>query len=477
MAQAQPASLAYPSGAGGMPLSATLHPPEMAQQPATGFTTHGIDPQTLHLLEQVRHIRQAGPQGYTDRHLAGDLTAAALGHIVPGWDPQHAQAYVQRAGAVGQMFNSILADHSLPADLKPQFDQLRFSVIKSTLQDASFFANPAHPVRGLVNELATLAANARATSLDTLKRIEELVGQIQTQFNVAADTVRKPREASPEPPNVAAFLEQQLEQNKSRRQSLIEQVRRVIAEELQLRTAGRKLPDAAIKLLHSGWAPMAARSLLQEGIGGAGWRNSLTRLDEILSALNPEPGHSRAPEQRLALLLALEEDFRTAGFAAPRSRELLEGLRGAIEELDDLRVQQEAEAAKAAAAAAPLAPLENRFEPPAGRVSPMPSDRSDEAPTLAPPDAAQLLELLIVPGAWFRIQDNQHKAQRWLKAVAYHPDRDCVAFAEFDGRNSVLLTKAAFLEELLAGRITPLDLSRLAQRSLRDYLAGLNPGS
>ena len=122
--------------------------------------------------------------------LGSDLAAAASGQIVPGWEAPRAYAYVQRAGAVGQMFNDLMQDPTLPAPLKPRFDQLRFSVIKSALRDSSFFADNRHPVRGLMNELTTLAASARASGMEALQRIEELVGQIQSQFDVAADEVR-----------------------------------------------------------------------------------------------------------------------------------------------------------------------------------------------------------------------------------------------------------------------------------------------
>jgi hypothetical protein len=66
---------------------------------------------------------------YGDSQLGADLVAAASGRIVPGWEAPRAYAYVQRASAVGQMFNELMQDPSLPAPLKPRFDQLRFSVI------------------------------------------------------------------------------------------------------------------------------------------------------------------------------------------------------------------------------------------------------------------------------------------------------------------------------------------------------------
>jgi hypothetical protein len=158
-----------------------------------------MDAATLNALRQMSATGSVlAPSGgggggggfYGDMQLSSDLAAAAQGRIVPGWESPRAYAYVQRAGVVGRMFNDILEDPTLPAPLKPRFDQLRFAVIKNALRDSSFFTDKQHPVRGLMNELTTMAAAARASGMEALKRIEDLVGQIQGQFDVAADSIR-----------------------------------------------------------------------------------------------------------------------------------------------------------------------------------------------------------------------------------------------------------------------------------------------
>ncbi len=286
----------------------------------------------------------SAPQGYAgvpahyygDVQLGTDLAAAASGQIVQGWDAPRAYAYVQRAGAVGQMFNELMQDPTLPAPLKPRFDQLRFSVIKSALHDSSFFADRQHPVRGLMNELTTLAASARTSGMEALRRIEELVGQIQGQFDVAADEVRT-QSALPSPVDektLEQFFAQQKEDARLRRQSIIERTRRVVAEELQLRTLSRKMPDAVWPMLNSGWAPLAALRLLKQGADSEGWRSEVDLLVRVLETTDPRRPAARSEGNVDALERELAQRFREIGMIEGRIDALLRSWRSGLEEVE-----------------------------------------------------------------------------------------------------------------------------------------------
>lgn len=328
-----------PAGAGMTNGTGMAHAPQgygFAQPPM-------MDAATLNALRSLgsRGLAQipAGANAagyYGDVQLGADLATAASGQIVPGWEAPRAYAYVQRAGAVGQMFNELMQDPTLPAPLKPRFDQLRFSVIKSALHDASFFADRQHPVRGLMNELTTLAAGARASGMEALRRIEELVGQIQGQFDVAADEVRT-QSALPGPVDektLNQFFAQQKEDARQRRQAIIERTRRVVAEELQLHTLSRKVPEPVWPLLNSGWAPLAALRLLKQGAGSEAWRDAMDILSRVLDSIDP-----RRPAARSESVVELLEQDLTArladiGMIPERISALLRSWREGIAEVE-----------------------------------------------------------------------------------------------------------------------------------------------
>lgn len=406
----------------------------------------------LQMLQGIRSGLHADTPGgtYTDQRLADDLIGAALGRVVPGWEPAHAKAYVRRTDAVGQMFNSIMDDPIMPGALRPRFDELRFSVVKTALQDVDFFANPQHPVRGLVNDLATLAASARASSLDMLQRIEQLVGQIQDQFRVAAESVRHPRIDPLEQTRIEGFLADQINQNRQRRKAVIDKARRVVEEELQLRSAGHRVPNPAMSLLRSGWAPMMSAHLLRHGMDCPPWREGLALLEAILKALDTS---SPSPAGGAAKLVAeIDRQLAAAGMMPTRRKELVDAFLPALLQAEIGRrrgttpptVSSSPGNASAATAAAPASSSASGL------------DREES-----------LVHALMIPGNWFRITDARTGTHRWLKAVSYYPGRGTVAFAEFNGRNALFLQRREFLEGLLDGSIEPIELLPAA----RDLLA------
>lgn len=287
---------------------------------------------------------------YGDVQLGADLASAASGRIVPGWEAPRAYAYVQRASAVGQMFNELMQDPSLPAPLKPRFDQLRFSVIKSALRDTGFFADRHHPVRGLMSELTTLAASARASGMEAMRRIEELVGQIQGQFDVAANEVRS-QNALPGPVDektLEQFFAQQKEDARQRRQIIIERTRRVVAEELQLQTLSRKIPEPVWPLLNSGWAPLAALCLLKQGADSDGWRDAMKLLNRVLDSVDLRRPAARSQDNVDALAQDLAARFGDIGMIEDRIHALLRSWRSGIEEVEAAAVARPAAAAPSA---------------------------------------------------------------------------------------------------------------------------------
>lgn len=478
-----------------------------------------VDPQTIGQLRQLgtAMVPAGGPGGvgggvayaggggggvayYGDPQLGADLASAASGQVVPGWEAPRAYAYVQRAGVVGRMFNDILQDPTLPGTLKPRFDQLRFSVIKNALQDSSFFADKQHPVRNLMNELATMAATARATGMETLNRIEELVGQIQGQFDVAADSIRS-QTALPGPVDervIEDFFAQQKDEARRRRQAIIERTRKVVAEELQLRTLSRRVPEGVWPLLNSGWAPMMALRLLKQGPDSEAWQDGMDLLDRILDSTDARRVASHTEEWRRTLSADIDSRLREIGMLDDRIALLIRSWRDALAEvevvapqpsrvphtealLDDIPFGDDADSAVlpgddlAAPAATEAAP------PSSGVPAAAPAaERAPAAPAVAGtdshgdhkvPDAVTLLDLLMVLSSWFRVYDHDRRQSRWLKVVAHHPADGTVTFAEFNGQNKLQLRTQVFLDDLVGGRAEPIDLGPAAKRALDAFLS------
>lgn len=407
--------------------------------PGVSGTGLSLDPMTAQALRSASAAIPMSAQFYGDAQLAADLSAAAQGQAIPAWGPRAAAAYVQRTGLVGKMLNDILADPNLPDSLKPRFEELRLSAVKSALKDVGFFADPAHPVRRLINEMAALATQARIAGIDALTRIGELVAQVQQQFDLAADQVRRPSPLARPiiAEDVERFLADEEEQAEKRRQLIIAKVRGIIAEELQLRSARVRVPERARGLLDSAWAPMMAVTLLRHGADSPEWVAGMALLERALLMLSPGSAAARGSAARPALLHDLRAAFDAVGLVRTRTEPLLADFEAALD-------QRELGGATAPAndALAPQHP--------------------------APPDPQEVLDTVIVTGSWFKIWDRETQNARWLRAIAHYPGKGCVAFAEFNGKNTVLVKSDQLIDDLVAGRSESVQLSPAAREVLNE---------
>ena len=232
-----------------------------------------------------------------------------IGSVVGGYRPQDAEfaeellsfadveeerpsvarvAPAQRMSLVGQMCNEILSDPHLPPTMRPLFERLRFPLIKIALADGTFFSNRVHPVRRLVAEAAETASSSRVATPAVVRRLEERLRHIAEQIDLSATFVR-PQLSHLLPltmPEIASFLDQQREESETRRENVLNKVRRTVAQELEIHTLGRKPPTPLVNFLRMGWGPLMAARLLRHGMNSRSWIDAINRLVQILSSLD-----------------------------------------------------------------------------------------------------------------------------------------------------------------------------------------------
>lgn len=421
------------------------------------------------------------PGSYSDAALAAELASSLGGPSATAW----AQAATQRLALVGRLFADILGDPNVPSSLKPSIEQLRFPVIKTALSDAGFFNDPRHPVRSLVHEIATMVAASRAVDTDGQREVEWLVREVRAQFDLDAERVRPNlHEASPlGKPDIEAFLSQIEVQARVRREAILAKVKRIVAEELTLRTIGREIPAVAWPLFNAGWAPLMCVRLLRYGVRSEVWKEGLARLDELLAGMHPAHKEPELRSRRDAVIAALSSDLRKVGISEDKCARLLDGLRQAYAELDG-KAEPVAEPVQPAPVTAPVAGdvLDDAAATPANDpvIAPQPPEspgaqRPAASTAVAPVSAAEvrrLLDLLCTPGAWFRVYDHAQNRTRWLKVSSFHPQRDAVAFAEFDGHEALQQRLSALIEDLRCGRSEPINPDPFAKTLLDRVVRG-----
>jgi len=87
---------------------------------------------------------------------------------------------------VGMLFDHVLQDEQVPAEIKAVLSRLQFPVLKVALVDAEFFASSAHPARRLIDRLASTAAGWEPYGDENQrykKEVERVVLQVQERFD------------------------------------------------------------------------------------------------------------------------------------------------------------------------------------------------------------------------------------------------------------------------------------------------------
>ena len=242
----------------------------------------------------------------------------------------------QRLSLVGQMCNEILSDPHLPKSMRPPFERLRFPLIKIALADGSFFSNRAHPVRRLVAEAAETAASSRVASPTVVRRLEERLRHIAEQIDLSATFVR-PEVHKLLPLNsieISAFLDQQREESETRRENVLNKVRRTVAQELEVHTLGRKPLPSLLQFLRIGWGPLMAARLLRDGMNSRPWIDAINRLVQVLISMDATEISAEHHSVRARLIDAVARDLIDIGMRNDKVDTAATTLRQAYRELD-----------------------------------------------------------------------------------------------------------------------------------------------
>ncbi|HUD43002.1 MAG TPA: DUF1631 domain-containing protein [Dokdonella sp.] len=204
---------------------------------------------------------------------------------------------------VGMLFEYILQDRNLPAQMQAVLSRLQIPYLKVAILDRHLFAQRAHPARRLLDALAQ-AGLGWSEEADPdhrlLDRVRQSVEKILTDFDDDLSIFQRELES------FEAFLEQgrkraglaeQRVAEAARGRERLQDARRTAAREILLRIDERVLPPIIHAVLSRPWANYLVVALLRHGEQSDEWRNGLRFVDEFVwSAL---PKQTEADRQRL----------------------------------------------------------------------------------------------------------------------------------------------------------------------------------
>lgn len=421
------------------------------------------------------------------RLLIGDESAAAsfremLQGLLAREGREKFEGTARRLSMAGQLFNDLLAEPLLGDTLKGAFEPLRYPLYRTALADPAFFTSAVHPARKMLGDLIELAAVTQTGEV-SIARFRSLLHAMVAKIDGAASqpvdaAVAAAATAPLSGSELGGFLAELREQARVRRNALLLHVRRIIGQEIELRSAGRDIPKTVQSLLRSGIGPLMAMRLLRNGRGSARFREAELMVDRIIESLDaPRPVPPARRLEREQLLAELAVAFQEIGMAEDRSSSLLIGLKLVYAMLDQaprepgaLGPLTDVERARVMADFAPEAAALTAEIAAAQRAATAAIDRGPQAAT-----AMELLGRLLTPESWFRVFDAAQCQTRWLKLASFYPQQNSVTFTGFDESSHLSLRATRLAEDLVRGHsepINPTASAREALEQLRQIWAG-----
>ncbi|MGH6622494.1 MAG: DUF1631 family protein, partial [Burkholderiaceae bacterium] len=146
-----------------------------------------LGPAPDELLESVGDIQK---QGLDDYNETGEFTAMPASQSIRAVRDQLITKSTRTVDKltielVGMLFDHVMQDKQVPAEIKARISRLQFPVLKAALMDAAFFASSAHPARKLIDRIAGTSAGWEPYGDDNqkyLKEVDRVIAEILKSF-------------------------------------------------------------------------------------------------------------------------------------------------------------------------------------------------------------------------------------------------------------------------------------------------------
>ncbi|GAC1625887.1 MAG: hypothetical protein NVS9B10_13340 [Nevskia sp.] len=420
-------------------------------------------------LELLRRYGvEPGSVGISNDAAGGAALQELLQNLMARGGQDGFEASAQRLSMASQMFNELLSEPLLSDTLRSAFEPLRYPLYRTALTDPAFFTSVAHPTRKMLGQLVELAGATQTGEVSTA-RFRTLLQSMIAQADNAAAAGSGAGGGVLSGLELDGFLTELREQARARRGALLVHVRRLIAQELELRTVGREVPKPVLTLLRSGIGPLMAVRLLKNGRGSAPFRDAEGLLEQVLATLDAVPVAAAEFEQRQTLMANISAAFGEIGMAEDRSLSLLNGLR-------QIYAAQEPPPAVGLGKMGPLTDLEKAQlladyaqEVLAQQVEVVEAKAAAAAHLdsgLPKITALELLSRVLTPESWFRVFDASQNQTRWLKLDSFYASRDSVTFTGFDESTRLSLRASRLAEDLIQGHSEPINPTSSAREAL-----------
>ena len=258
----------------------------------------------------------------TPRNIVSDVVQ----QILTQKNPTQPQALDQNEeniiNLVAMFFDQLLADEALPIEIQSLICRLQIPILKVALRDRTFFSNPNHPARTLMNSLTRIGIafdNTKPLDRDPVYRkmveiVQTLNRQYKTDDRIFSELQAELDELIEKESRKSTVVEQRTTQTEAGK-SRIKQARVAAQTALYQKLKNVGLPEFVRNFLTSHWLQVMVITHLKQGPESTDWvSNEQTVSDLIWICQDHEDARSLQRRERLLpeLLDRIEKGLEVA---------------------------------------------------------------------------------------------------------------------------------------------------------------------
>ncbi len=237
---------------------------------------------------------------------------------------------------INLLYEAIWDDSTVPIPIKELIGRTQITALKIALAEPDFFDSDSHPMRVLINELAT--AGISWTEADNLAddkmyaQMRSTVNKLISGFDGSASYIEPLLEEFRYFKRHQLLAGQEVENRlleADDREERLDEIRQYARRKIGERILDPNLPEFVMNFLENMFQKFLVQILLREGPGGVSWRPVMTTIDVLLWTVQSE----RVPEDKARfnklkprLLINLRKALDVAGFEKTQIDEALMGL-------------------------------------------------------------------------------------------------------------------------------------------------------
>jgi len=199
--------------------------------------------------------------------------------------------------AVAMLFDAVFDEASIPDRLKAQIARLQIPVLKAVMLDRNFFSQPNHPVRRMLDAIATLAVhlpdneagNARLETisqvvsrvLDSFEQDIAVFDSAATELEAISVTLDDTLEET-----VNASLQQDIAQIKQSERAELAPV--IVHDFINRALRDQPVADAVREFLRRDWAQLLTLDYVDAGEQGAHFNSHVETMRELVWSVQPK---------------------------------------------------------------------------------------------------------------------------------------------------------------------------------------------